>query len=68
VRLLVLLILIVYCVGVGVQLAPTVRSGWDHSSASELAANVSHALPDALAWPAQVYRNVAGTAPTEKAG
>jgi hypothetical protein len=59
-RVLVLLVLIVYCIGVGVELAPTIRSGWNHVSASDLAANVSHALPEALAWPAQVYRSLAG--------
>ena len=55
-RLLIAIVLVVYCVGVGVELAPTFQSGWNSQPAAELSSNVIHALPDALAWPAQVYR------------
>jgi hypothetical protein len=57
VRLLIAIILIVYFIGVGVELAPTFQTGWSTLPASELSANVLHALPDALAWPAKVYRS-----------
>ena len=55
-RALIALIVIIYLVGVGVVLAPTVRSRWSTDTASDLAANVAQALPAALAWPAGVYR------------
>jgi hypothetical protein len=48
------LIVIVYLVGVGVELAPTFSSAW-HSSASVLFASVMRELPDALEWPVAVY-------------
>ena len=54
------LIVIVYLVGIGVVLAPTVRSRWSTDTDSDLAANVAQALPAALAWPAGVYRSVTG--------
>ena len=56
-RLFIALIVIVYLIGVGVELAPIFQAGWNHQSASELTSNVINALPNALAWPAQVYRN-----------
>jgi hypothetical protein len=48
-RLLLVLILVVYCVGVGVELAPVFDSGWNHLPASDLASSVVHDLRDALA-------------------
>jgi hypothetical protein len=54
------LILIVYLVGVGVVLAPTVRDQWSQSTASEFSASLARSLPDALAWPAGVVRSVTG--------
>ena len=54
-RALIALILIVYLVGVGVALSPTVRAKWEAAPASELAASVAQALPDALAWPAKLF-------------
>ncbi len=59
-RLLIALILIVYLIGVGVQLAPIFQTGWNHQPASELTSSVLNALPNAAAWPAQVYRNFTG--------
>ncbi len=59
-RLLIAIVLVVYCVGVGVALAPIFQSGWYTQPAGELASNVVHALPDALAWPAKVYRGFTG--------
>lgn len=52
------LLIVVYLVGVGVELAPVVQGQWNTSSASDLATSVAHALPDALAWPMKVYRRL----------
>jgi hypothetical protein len=57
-RALIGLILIVYLIGVGVELAPVINGKADESTASQLSASVARALPGALAWPAGVYRNV----------
>jgi hypothetical protein len=59
-RALIGLIVIVYLVGVGVVLAPTVSGKWNTGTASELSASVVQALPGALAWPAGVYRSLTG--------
>ncbi len=59
-RALISLIVIVYLVGVGIMLAPTVRGKWNESTASQLSANVGYALPSALAWPTYAYRNLTG--------
>ena len=52
------LLVIVYLVGVGVALAPTVQSKWTTGTAAELASSVVDALPDALAWPARAFRTI----------
>ena len=57
-RALIALIVIVYLVGVGVALAPTLQAKWSAASASDLAAGVGEALPGALAWPARAYRGI----------
>ncbi len=59
-RLIIALIVIVYLVGVGVVLAPTISGKWNSATASELTASVGEALPDALAWPVRAYHSVAG--------
>ena len=63
-RALIGLIVIVYFVGVGVVLAPTVRGTWSEGTAAELSASVAQALPGALAWPAGVYRSLTGRSDT----
>jgi hypothetical protein len=60
-RLLLALIVIIYLVGVGVVLSPTVRSTWDSATASVLAQSVAQELPNALAWPVRAARAVAGS-------
>jgi hypothetical protein len=60
-RLLLAILLIVYLVGVGVVLSPTVRSTWSSAPASTLAESVAQALPNALAWPARAAREVSGS-------
>ena len=57
-RMFIGLIVIVYLVGVGMVLAPTVKGKWNAGTASELSASIAQALPDALAWPAGVYRSL----------
>jgi hypothetical protein len=59
-RALIGLIVIIYLVGIGVVLAPTVRSRSSTDTASDFAANVAQTLPGALAWPAGLYRSVTG--------
>jgi hypothetical protein len=59
-RLIIALIVIVYLIGVGVVLAPTVQGKWNSATAAELTASVGDALPGALAWPVRVYHSVAG--------
>jgi hypothetical protein len=60
-RLLLALLIIVYLVGVGVILAPTVRTTWNSEPAAGFAESVAQALPDALAWPVRAARNVRGS-------
>jgi hypothetical protein len=57
-RLLIALIIIVYFIGVGVVLAPTVETNWRSAPAARFAASVGQELPYALAWPARVYWGV----------
>ena len=58
-RLFIALVLIIYLVGVGVALAPTIRANWSTATASDLAASVAQDLPRAVAWPARAYRSIA---------
>jgi hypothetical protein len=60
-RVLLALIIIIYLVGVGVVLAPTIRSLWNTAPASELAESLAQALPNALAWPVRAARNATGS-------
>ena len=60
-RLLVAIIVIIYLVGVGVVLSPTIRSTWDSETASALADHVVQALPNALAWPARAAHAFVGS-------
>jgi hypothetical protein len=58
-RLVIALALIIYLVGAGVALAPTVESKWRTAPASDFAASVARNLPRAAAWPARAYRRLA---------
>jgi len=58
VRALIAMIVILYLVGVGVALSPTIRAKWNSAPASDLATSVSEDLPYALAWPARVYHSI----------
>ncbi len=59
-RVLIALIVIIYLVGVGVVLAPTIQAKWNSASASDLATSVGQALPNAVTWPANFYDSMTG--------
>jgi hypothetical protein len=59
-RALIALIVIIYLVGVGVVLSPTIQAKWNGASASDLATSVGQGLPGALGWPARVYHGMTG--------
>jgi Flp pilus assembly pilin Flp len=63
-RVLIALVVIIYLVGVGVELAPTFQANWSTVPASQLAGAVGQALPGALTWPMSVYHRYVGAAPT----
>jgi hypothetical protein len=52
------LIVIIYLVGVGIVLSPTIQSKWSAVSASDLSESVVQELPYALAWPARLAREL----------
>jgi hypothetical protein len=57
-RALIALVVVVYFIGIGVALSPTIQAKWNTASASDLATSVAQELPNAVAWPARVYRNM----------
>jgi hypothetical protein len=57
-RTLIGLVVIIYLVGIGVALSPTIGTKWNSASASDLAAGVAQAIPNAAAWPARAYRSM----------
>jgi hypothetical protein len=57
-RTIISLIVIIYLVGIGVALSPTIQAKWNSSSASDLAASVAQELPNAVAWPARAYHSI----------
>jgi hypothetical protein len=60
-RFLVAIIIIIYLVGVGVVLSPTIRSTWNTETASALADHIVQALPNALAWPVRAAHAFPGS-------
>jgi hypothetical protein len=54
-RTLLALAVIIYLVGVGGELSPTIRTQWNGAPAPEFATNVALELPRALAWPAMGF-------------
>jgi len=58
-RTLLTLLMIVYLVGVGVMLAPTIKANWSTVPASQFVESVVAELPRALSWPASAYRSIA---------
>jgi hypothetical protein len=59
-RLLIGLLVIVYIVGVGVVLSPTIMAEWSAAPASNFATSVADALPNAVAWPVRAFHNMTG--------
>lgn len=59
-RGLISLLLIVYVVGIGVVLAPTIEAKWNSGSASDLAKSTTQALPNAAAWPVRAFHSISG--------
>jgi hypothetical protein len=62
-RTFVSLIVIVYLVGVGVELAPTISGKWNSMTAADLFGSVWLELPGALAWPVAAYHRVIDSQP-----
>jgi hypothetical protein len=60
------LVVIVYLVGVGVVLAPTISTKWSTATASDLFASVWLELPGALAWPVTTYHRMMDRPPPVK--
>jgi hypothetical protein len=63
-RTFVALIVIVYLIGVGVQLAPTISGKWNTVTAADLFGSVWVELPAALSWPVAAYHRLVDTQPT----
>lgn len=57
-RILIALIVVIYLVGVGVVLSPTIQGKWSSASGSDLTTSVAEALPDALAWPTTAFHSL----------
>jgi hypothetical protein len=53
------LIVIIYLVGIGVTLSPTVQAKWNNGTASEFVASIVQELPNAAAWPVRAYHSIA---------
>ena len=64
-RTFIALIVIIYLVGVGVVLAPTISAKWNSGTASELFASVFQELPGALAWPVTIYHRMMDAPPVK---
>jgi hypothetical protein len=58
-RVLIALLVIVYLVGVGVTLAPTIQANLSTAPTSQFVEKVVAELPRALSWPATAYRSIA---------
>jgi len=57
-RLLLALIVIIYIVGVGVVLAPTIQAKSSGAPASNFATSVADALPNAATWPVRAFNSL----------
>jgi hypothetical protein len=62
------LLVLVYVIGIGVKLAPTVRDSWSTLPASQLVSRLAGELPDAAAWPMRVYESLRGLGASTPAG
>jgi hypothetical protein len=57
-RAVIAMLVIIYLVGVGVALAPTIHDNWTVVPASELMKDVTRDMPRALSWPAIAYHSI----------
>jgi hypothetical protein len=57
-RTIIALAVVIYLIGVGVVLAPTVSGKWNSGTAAELSGSIVQALPKAFAWPVTAYRQM----------
>jgi hypothetical protein len=55
---IVTLLVIIYLVGIGVVLAPTVQGEWNAGTASEFFQSILQQLPVATAWPVTLYHHM----------
>ena len=65
-RTLIALVVILYLVGVGVMLSPTVSARWNSGTPAELFASLWQELPGALAWPVALYHRLMDAPPPTK--
>jgi hypothetical protein len=63
-RMFIALVVIIYLVGIGVVLSPTISTKWNTATASDLFGSMWLELPGAMSWPVSVYHRVTGTAPS----
>ena len=61
-RALIALVVVVYLIGIGVVLSPTIQANWRSASTSDLASSVAHELPKAVAWPARALHSMSARA------
>jgi hypothetical protein len=54
---------IVYLVGIGVVLAPTVQGEWNTGTASDFFGSILHELPVAAVWPVTLYHRMMDRVP-----
>jgi hypothetical protein len=61
-RMFIALVVIIYLVGIGVVLAPTISTKWNTATASDLFGSMWAELPGAMSWPVSVYHRITGIA------
>jgi len=57
------LLVIIYLIGIGVVLAPTVQAEWNTGTASEFSGRILQELPVAAAWPVTLYHRMMDRSP-----
>jgi hypothetical protein len=57
------LLVIIYLIGIGVVLAPTIQAQWNTGTASEFSGRILQELPVAAAWPVTLYHRLVDRSP-----
>jgi hypothetical protein len=57
-------LIIIYLIGVGVVLAPTISGKWNNGTPAELSASVLEVLPLAFSWPVTAYHHLIDDEPS----